>query len=694
MRRTSSSTEKGRGHRAAQVTVVTAVAVALVATAAAATGSRSPAPAADRRPPASAPALDVERPVTATAPDGRTMTARFAPRTMDQGAAPDISKALVEETGEQGATGVKPVAVTVTARQSGPVFTPLGTTGLSVSTAAGAWSPDGSRFAYPNAGNVFTIRADRTSPFIISRNFPTNAITWTPKGFSVVLSGRSGRTTGTNIALTSPLGAGEEQITRFPSDQPTTGVAWLADGVSVVSYGSFRATPDQSPSKSRLRRVVRNGAKVTVTDLVPGHPSASLSTTDLYDPVASPALDRVAYRQREVDATAPDGYRDSIWVMSPTGTGTRRIGTGENLTKPVWSADGRTVYVLDARAGTRPLVAYPVGGGDPTTVIANVTTPGNLYRRPLPAGPIRVVRASGRDNVASAIAGSRAAWTVPSSRRASCAKGGAQAAVVIRASSHLEAGPANALAIHHCGPLLVTGSARLDARVTSELRRIVPAGRTVHLVGSTTVLSRAVETSLRALRYRTVRYAGADPYATSVEVATKGWKDHRTAVLASSYKYTEGLIGSVPAGFFGPLLLTDGERMPAVVAAYVRKHRVGAWAVGSAAHKAAPWATRLSGYDPAETSVVVARNFADSLDMAVLVDATAWQDGITAGASAGRWGTPLLATDPFTLSSKVKVLLDAGSGSLQAALLYGRPTMPNARVVRSLVVVGGGRFAS
>ena len=694
MRRMSSSTEGGRGHRALKVTVVTGVAVALVATAAAATGSAgSDTPTAAQRPPIAPHAADGTGLLTTATPRGGEVTARFAPRTMADGPAPDVGTTLLAEASATRAS--TPLAATAAASaRTGPTFTALGRTGLSVSTAVGAWSPDGSRFAYLSGTRVHTVRADRTSPVLVSDGFQANDVVWTPQAFTLAVSGRVRGTSGDNLWLASPDGSGRLQLTRSVANQGTTGVAWLGGGRSVVSYGGAPVPTGTSATKSRLRTVVRRGAKVTVTELVPGHPSAALPTTGLYDPVAAPKFDRIAYRQRQVDAAAPKGYRDSIFVTAPTGRGTRLLGTGETLTKPVWSADGKTVYALNTAAGGRSLVAYPAAGGTPTTVIANVTAAGNLFRRPLPAGPIATARATGRDNVASAVSGSTRTWTVPAARRSSCVNGGAQAAVLIRASSFLEAGPANALAIHTCGPLLVTGSARLDARVASELRRILPTGRTVHVVGSTTALAPAVEASLRALKYRTVRYAGADPDATSVVVATKGWKDRSTAVFASARNHTDGLVASVPAGYFGPVLLTDGPRMPKVVEDHVRRYRVGAWAVGPEARRAAPWATNLSGANASDTSVVVARNFFDTVTTAVLVNSAAWQDAIAAGASAGMYGEPLLVTSPTSVPPRLRGYLDAGSGSLQAALVYGRPTVPTAGVLRTVVSLGGGRFAS
>jgi len=692
VRRTSSSTEKGRGHRAAQVTVVTAVAVALVATAAAATGSRAPAaPAAAAARPIVVDTVTgdaADRPVTVTHPRGGTLTARFAPRTQAQGAAPDVGTALLDDvTGPTGLRAPAPAAAAAAAR-TGPTFTALGRTGLSVSTAIGGWAPDGSRFAYAQGQNVYTVRADRTSPVLIGTKRQPNAISWSPAGFGIAVSTRIVGATDSarNVRLTSPTSDSSLAMTTLPKEQGTTAVSWLSRSKIVVAYGGSYNTV------SRLGTVTRSNGRFSFAKLVPSAPSASAATTSLFDPVVDPTFQRIAYRQRAVDTTAPGGHSDSIWVMKANGRTATRLGGAATLSAPVWSADGSTVHVLESRPGGRALVAYPAAGGAPTTVIADVTARGSLYRRPVPAGPVRTTRASGRDNIATAISGSRYIWEVPAARRSSCDKGGAQAAVLIRSSSFLEAGPANALAIHKCGPLLVTGSSRLDARVAAELRRILPTGRTVHVVGSTAAVSPAVEASLRALRYRTVRYAGADPYATSVVVAQKGWTDRSSAVFASARNHTDGLVASVPGGFFGPVLLTDGPRMPEVVRDHVVKYDVGAWAVGVEAHRAAPWATNLSAPNGSDTSVVVARTFFDAVGLAVLVDSAAWQDGIAAGASAGQFGNPLLVTPPTTVPARLRLLLDQSSGSFQAALVYGRPTVPTAGLLRTVVSLGGGRF--
>lgn len=692
MRRMPSRSEEGRGRRAAQVTLVTGVAVALVATAAAATGS-GPAgttPSGQRPPAAPVPAADAGGATGAIGaigalPRGGSTTARFGPRTMAQGAAPDVSTELLAEPAQ--VRGGTPTALPAAVR-TGPTFTALGRTGLSVSTAVGAWAPDGSRFAYRSGSVVYTVRADRTSRVLVKGKLNATSMAWGASGSRIVMAAATPGTATANLYAASPAGTGTAYMDRYLGPGVSAVTALRGDAFVVAYRGS-------TTQSSRLRLIRRSRGVWVTSFLWPSDPSASLPTTRLLDPVASPRQDRIAYRQQVPDTASPSGTADSIWVMNTNGSNARQVGAGQQLSKPVWSADGRTVYVLDRTASGRALVSFPAAGGTPTTLIPNVTAAGELYRRPASAGPVVTARATGRDGVASAVSGSRYVWGVPAARKASCDDGGAQAAVLIRSTSWVEAGPANALAIHTCGPLLVTGSARLDSRVVAELRRILPAGRTVHLVGSTSALSPSVEKSLRALRYRTVRYTGPDPYALSVAVAAKGWKDRdrKSVVLASAANHADGLIASVPGGYYGPVLLTNGTTMPKVVENYLVRHRLGAWAVGAQAHRAAPWATNLSGATTSDTSVIVARNFFNAVGLAVLVDSTAWRDGLGAGATAGRVGNPVLVTSPRAVPARLAGFLDASSGSLQVALVYGRSTSPSATVLRTVVVLGGGRFA-
>src|SRR2546423_15516019 len=55
----------------------------------------------------------------------------------------------------------------------------------------------------------------------------------------------------------------------------------------------------------------------------------------------------------------------------------------------------------------------------------------------------------------------------------------------------------------------------LDPSATRKLRRILPPGSTVYLVGGTAVLSGGVEAALRAAGFDPVRIAGADRFGTA-----------------------------------------------------------------------------------------------------------------------------------------------------------------------------------
>src|SRR5579884_1700253 len=88
-----------------------------------------------------------------------------------------------------------------------------------------------------------------------------------------------------------------------------------------------------------------------------------------------------------------------------------------------------------------------------------------------------VTRLSGADRIATAIAVSTNAF--PSH---------ATAAVLARSDDFADALAGTPLAVAKNAPLLLTPPTTLDARVSAELQRVVPAGGTVYLLGGTVAL--------------------------------------------------------------------------------------------------------------------------------------------------------------------------------------------------------------
>ncbi len=563
-----------------------------------------------------------------------------------------------------------------------PAITPL-SHGLSgAATALLSWAPDASRLAFVDGTSVVSSHPDGSGRVVVAGGVAANALAWSGGGARIAFSASESAKAGDlpQLWIGTPTGGRPFKATGpTAAGRRTTGVTWL-DGVTLVVSYTTRTGP------SRLALVTLTRPAATTVPFVPSDPSASVPTTQLLDPAAAPGGALLAYRQR-VPAAAGTSV-DSIWVAGPRGGKARKLAEAATLGRPVWSADGRTVYVTRVGAGTSDVLAYPAAGGAPVVLQRGVTGAPVLLRRPLAAGSARASRVTGRDGIATSIASSRTLWHALPLRKGAR---GARAAVLAGVADPLDAALATPLAAAKKGPLLLTGRT-LDVRVATELRRAVPARSTVYLVGSARTLPAGIVTALGRLHYRVVRYAGADATATSVLVATRGLGSPRIVLYAGSWQ--DALVaGPAAANVAGAVLVTRGATVTAPVAAYVRRYHPAGYAVGGLAARAEPSATPLTGRTPGDISVAVARALFLPAATAVLATPAAAQDAVVAGAAAATLGQPLLLVERRALPASVGAYLDQASGSLDAVTLFGRPALPVPGVLTLAARLAAGRAA-
>jgi putative cell wall-binding protein len=114
------------------------------------------------------------------------------------------------------------------------------------------------------------------------------------------------------------------------------------------------------------------------------------------------------------------------------------------------------------------------------------------------------------------------------------------------------------------GPVLLVTKDAIPSETDAELRRLLP--QRIVILGGTAAVSTGVESSLAlyTLPGQVTRVAGADRYATSVEVSKRTFPDGADAVyLATGRNFPDALAGGpVAANGPGPLLLVPGGCMP------------------------------------------------------------------------------------------------------------------------------------
>lgn len=274
-----------------------------------------------------------------------------------------------------------------------------------------------------------------------------------------------------------------------------------------------------------------------------------------------------------------------------------------------------------------------------------------------------VQRVYGDSRVLSAVATSRSLY----------ADRGADAVVIVRSDSYADALAATPLAVAKRAPLLFTGGAELDDATLDEVTRVLAPGKTVYLLGGVRALSATIPSRLASWDYKTVRLFGANRYETAVAVATRGLGSPSTVILTTGLDFGDALAaGAAAAKVKAAVLLTDGAKMPAATAGYLRARRPVRYALGGQASRADRQATAMAGADRYETSVLAAKRFFVRPGVIGVTSGLTYPDALTGGVHVAMSGGPLLLVPPTgALPVSVRIYLRPAPTDAPALFLYG-----------------------
>jgi putative cell wall-binding protein len=297
------------------------------------------------------------------------------------------------------------------------------------------------------------------------------------------------------------------------------------------------------------------------------------------------------------------------------------------------------ITVLGAGLVGAPGVATAaVAAAAPAAVHASPTVDASVPST-LPAIlPSNVQRISGASRFDTAIATSQDEFPL---------SGSAAAVVLTRADTYPDALAGVPLAASVRGPLLLTSSNSLSAAVRAEIVRVLPAGGSVYVLGGTSAVSAAVETTITGLGFVVHRLAGANRFATAVAVA--GALGNPTTVLeATGLNFPDALAGGPAAIEDGAaILLTNGKVQAAETKAYLAAHSGGShFALGGPAAAADPSAVAIAGSDRYQTAADVAETFFHTPDVAGIATGTNFPDALAAGPDLAAKDAPLLLVPP------------------------------------------------
>jgi YVTN family beta-propeller protein len=353
------------------------------------------------------------------------------------------------------------------------------------------------------------------------------------------------------------------------------------------------------------------------------------------------------------------------------------------------ATDSTNVTIVDG--ATNSLSATLLVGSGPLGVAVDSTTHA-AYVANNYGGSISVIDGSSSGgggaggaggNVPHRLAGSDRFGTAVAASRLGFPTGNAGGVVLARADDYADALVAAPLAAAKHAPLLLTSGASLPATTQAELQRVLAPGATVYLLGGPAAIPTSVQTELNTLGYQTVRFQGANRYATAVAVAG-ALGDPGTVLLTTGVNFPDGLAAGPAAAHIGAaVLLTEGATMPAETQGYLTAHATTAYALGGPAVTADPTATAVQGADRYATAAAIAAKFFAAPTTAGVATGANFPDALAGGALLAYTGGPLLLTDPARLSAATIAYLVANP-TATAVDLFGSTTAISAGVEAAL----------
>ncbi|HZV25491.1 MAG TPA: cell wall-binding repeat-containing protein, partial [Acidothermaceae bacterium] len=481
----------------------------------------------------------------------------------------------------------------------------------------------------------------------------------------------------------------------------------LAAGVYNV-YSSYIGDGDSGASSSSTVTVTvgaavaggggggaSGGGSAPMTAIVPAGGSASSDPAGTTPSASNPLV---------VGVTSPTGGTVTI-DKTPPNTSVAHytvLGLGATITAPpATSAEPLTLTFqvfdkqLPAGAGPADLTVFRDGvavgtctgpGATPDPCVASATTTGGVttivirssHASKWDVEAASVGRVSGTDRIATAVAVSQNSFPA----------GNAGAVVLARGDDYPDALVGGPLAAAKNAPLLLTEGSTLPAATATELKRVLPAGGTVYVLGGTSAVPATVASQLSSLGYSVVRYSGTDRYATAVAVA-KALGTPTTVLLATGTNFPDALAaGPAAAHVHGAILLTNGSTVPTETATYLASAHT-TYAIGGPAAAAVPSATAILGSDRYATAAAVATKFFPSSTVVGVATGAGFPDALAGGAQLALMGAPLLLSSQASVPTSTSNYLNADHTVLTNVYVYGGTAVLGTSIVGQLTAAFG-----
>jgi putative cell wall-binding protein len=260
--------------------------------------------------------------------------------------------------------------------------------------------------------------------------------------------------------------------------------------------------------------------------------------------------------------------------------GTDRYATAAAISKSRFGAGASTVFIATGGSFPDALAGAPAAARAkaPVLLTARNELPGATRTELARLDPSVIVVLGGAGVVSDAVvsklhsyAGTVVRWAgrtrfeTAAKISARSFQAGVKVAYLATADTFPDALSGGAVAGRVGGPILLVNRTGIPAATGAELARLKPAK--IVILGGTSVVGDAVRRAADAYTSGSVtRLAGADRYATSVQISRSAYGSSDSVFIATGTKFPDGLAGGPVAALLpGPLLLVAPTQLPAVV---------------------------------------------------------------------------------------------------------------------------------
>ncbi|WP_336250268.1 cell wall-binding repeat-containing protein [Stomatohabitans albus] len=320
------------------------------------------------------------------------------------------------------------------------------------------------------------------------------------------------------------------------------------------------------------------------------------------------------------------------------------LATGLTVSNPAHAAPSSLAHAPDHDDAHEPL-AYEGSATENVDVVFPPDTDSPISDPPpiaLPGGnpdhkPVRTVRR---------IAGETRFETSVNASQAQFAHS-ANAVVLARSDVVADSVSAGPLAKAVNGPVLLTQPTALHPATAAEIRRLLPRGGKVYLMGGPVAISAQVEREVVKLGVTVERIAGPNRAATATEIArqlvAKRWVS--SVFLADGNDWKTSLIAAPTAAtLHGVVLVSSGRTLPPETKQFFDDHiGIPVNTVGAAATQAWPSAAHaFTAHTPTELSVALAKHYFPILETLGVATDVDFADALSGGAHIGIADGPLV----------------------------------------------------